>query len=690
MLDVAQVSSGSLEVTRPDIRRRVEKHVSRDAASGTTERTMEQGKKKICRVYFSPSGLKIEVEKGTILLDAAHKVGLYLSSICGGDGYCGKCKAVIDEGQYESRPTGLLTRDEMRDNVVLACQTRILSDMAVTVPSSHTLETGRILIDSDAHRFSELAGEEDLAVFKLDPLVRRLYLEMTPPSVQDHTADHERLYMAIRAQIDAPIMQTGYRILQKLPGVLQDSGYKATVTVGRRGGTTEVIEIDGGNHSGRNFAVAVDLGTTTVVAHLVDLTTAATIDTEATYNSQANFGEDYIRRIIYAEENDAFDEMQNRVVKDINGLIVALAMRQRVDLQEITTVVCAGNTAMIHFLLHLDARRIRREPYIASANFIPPIRAAEIGIQISKRGLLYCLPGVAAYVGSDVVAGVLATGMFMSPGVSLLADIGTNGEIVLGNRDWLVCASSSAGPAFEGSGVRHGMRAGAGAIEKIAYLGPGRIHYETIANGPPAGICGSGLLDLLAEFYTNGVIDRTGRFAEDSKPKLSEGDEGRQYQIVPSENGRQEIVVTQADIDNLLRSKAGVFAAIRVLMEATQTKLEDLDAVYLAGGFGNFLNVRHAVTIGMLPDVPLEKLRFVGNSSIAGAKMALMSREALRQTEEIAGNMTYFDLMSHAGYMDEFIRARFLPHTDLSLFPSVSVTGLESQAGPTGFVRPVV
>ena len=638
---------------------------------------MEDGKKKRCLVHFSPSGLKVEVEKGTVLLDAAHKVGLYLSSVCGGDGYCGKCKVAIDEGQFQTKPTGLLTADEVRDNVVLACQTKVLSDLMVTVPTSHALDTGRILIDSDAHRFSEMKGNGQGATFPLDPLVRKLYVEMTPPSVQDHTADHERLYMAIRRQIDAPLMQTGYQILQKLPGILPNSGYRATVTVGCRGGTTEVIEVDAGDHSRKNFAVAVDLGTTTVVAHLVDLATAATLDTEATYNSQLNFGEDYIRRIIYAEENNAFDEMQNRIVKDVNNLIMTMATRQRVNLQEITTVVCAGNTVMIHFLLNLDTRRIRREPYVATASFVPPIRAAEIGVQISKRGLLYCLPGVAAYVGSDIVGGVLATGMFAKSGICLLADIGTNGEIVLGNRDWLVCASSSAGPAFEGSGVRHGMRAGAGAIEKFTYLGPGRFNYQTIGDGPPAGICGSGLLDLLAELHTHGVIDRTGRFSEDHDPGLTYGDDGRQYQLVPSDNGRQEIVITQADIDNLLRSKAGVFAAIRVLMEATQTKLEDLEAVFLAGGFGNFLNVRHAVTIGMLPDVPVEKIHFVGNTSIAGAKMALLSREALRRAEEIAASMTYFDLMSHTGYMEEFIRAKFLPHTDLGLFPSVQGQGRE-------------
>jgi uncharacterized 2Fe-2S/4Fe-4S cluster protein (DUF4445 family) len=633
---------------------------------------MEESKKKDYAIRFEPSGLKIRVPSGTVLLDAAHKAGIYLSSICGGDGYCGKCKVIIDAGQFQSKPTALLTPDEVRENVVLACQTKVLSDMTITVPRSHTLETSQILMDADARRFSELPSEVQEGVFEFDPLVRKIYVEMSPPTVQDHTADHERLYLAIREQIDAPIMQTGFRILQKLSRELVKSDYKVTATIGRRGETTEVIEIEPGNQCQRNFAVAVDLGTTTVVAHLVDLTKAGTVDTEATYNSQINFGEDYIRRIIYAEENNAFDEMQNRIVGDVNNLIVTLASRQKVDLQEINAIIFAGNTAMIHFLLNLDPTRIRREPYIASAGFVPAIRAAEAGIQVNKRGLLYCLPSVAAYVGSDIVAGVLTTRIFTQKGISLFIDIGTNGEVVLGNREWLTCASSSAGPAFEGSGVRHGMRAGAGAIEKFAILDDGSIELKTIGEKHQVGICGSGLLDTLAELFVKGVIDRTGRFKNNGQTRLTEGDEGRQFQISPADNEHQEIVITQADIDNLIRSKAGVFASIEVLMEATQTTPDDLEAVYLAGGFGNFLNIQQAVNIGMLPDVPLEKMRFVGNTSIAGAKTVLLSRQALETTEKIAEGMTYFDLMSHPGYMDEFTRANFLPHTDLSLFPTVS------------------
>jgi len=640
---------------------------------------MEQVNKKKCTVHFEPSGLKTEVPVGTILLEAARQAGIYLSSICGGDGYCGKCKVIIDQGQFQSRPTTLLTPDETRENIVLACETKALTDMVITVPQYHNLETSQILTGTDVRRFSDLAGEAREGTFEFDPLVQKFNIEMSPPTVQDHTADHERLYLALRRQIDAPVMQTGIRILQRLSHILVESDYKVAVTTGRRGGTTEVIEVEPGRRGKNNFALAVDLGTTTIVAHLIDLTKPITVDAEATYNSQINFGEDYIRRIIYAEENDAFDEMQNRLVHDVNNLIITLATRQKIDLHDITAVICAGNTAMLHFLLNLDPTRIRKEPYVASVGFIPPIRAAEVGIQINKRGLLYCLPSVAAYIGSDIVAGVLNTRIYTENNVCLLVDIGTNGEVVLGNKNWLVCASSSAGPAFEGSGVRHGMRAGAGAIEKLSISRDASVEFKTIGDSYPTGLCGSGLLDTLGELFINGVIDRAGRLIPNGNSRLTDGDEGWQFQIVPARDGHQEIVITQADINNLVRSKAGVFAAVRVLMESTQTKPEDLEAIYLAGGFGNFLNVRQAVNIGLLPDIPLEKIQFVGNTSIAGAKTALMSRKALDVAEEIAKNMTYFDLMNHPDYMEEFVRASFLPHTDLSLFPSVAFNAAKAR-----------
>jgi len=252
-------------------------------------------------------------------------------------------------------------------------------------------------------------------------------------------------------------------------------------------------------------------------------------------------------------------------------------------------------------------------------------------------------------------------------------DIGTNGEVVLGNKDWMMCASSSAGPAFEGSGVKHGMRASTGAIEKLRIGADGAINYKTVGDTCPVGICGSGLLDTISELFVNGIIDRTGRFQQKGDERFSEGEEGRQFTLVQTDCEDKEIVITQADISNLIRSKAGVFSAIKVLMDTTQTKPEDLGAIFLAGGFGNYLNVQRAVTIGLLPDIPLEKIHFVGNTSIAGAKMVLLSQQAQADAEAIAGAMTYTDLMTHPDYMNEFIKANFLPHTDLLLFPSHKV-----------------
>jgi uncharacterized 2Fe-2S/4Fe-4S cluster protein (DUF4445 family) len=625
---------------------------------------MGQESKKECIVEFEPGGRKVKVPAGATILDAANKAEIYINSICGGSGYCGKCKVLIDRPEkIEIKYSALLERDEVEKGIILACQSQVLDDVTVTVLESLSTQSGKILTDEQPQKTDEL--------FSFDPLVVKKYIEMSPPTVRDHTADKERLFTALRGQISVLSIRADLNILQEMPELLQKAEYKVTTTACIREESFEIISLESGNTCNVNYAVAVDVGTTTVVAHLVDLADGRTIDTEAAYNSQIRFGEDYISRIMYAEENNAFYKMQSVIVNDINKLIDILVKRQNINIENIYALVTSGNTAMMHFLLKLDARRIRREPYVPSANFIPPVRAAEIGLKINKNGFLYCIPSVAAYVGGDIVSGVLATRLFTKKEVSLLVDIGTNGEVVLGNKDWLVCASSSAGPAFEGSGVKHGMRAAAGAIEKFAITETGSMEFKTIDGKPPLGICGSGLLDIIAELFIHGIIDRTGRFSQDKDRRVSHGDEGLKFQIVPPAAKQKEIVITQADINNLIRSKAGVFAAIKVLMSSTQIEPKNLDAIYLAGGFGNYLDVRQAVIIGMLPDVPLEKIHFVGNTSIAGAKQVLLSRKAQKQAEQIAAGMTYFDLMTHSEYMEEFMRANFLPHTDLALFPSV-------------------
>jgi uncharacterized 2Fe-2S/4Fe-4S cluster protein (DUF4445 family) len=627
-----------------------------------------------CLVRFLPSGICAEVPCGSTVLDAARQASIYITSLCGGDGYCGKCRIVVESGEVDAKPTTLLSRREVQENVVLACETRVLSDLVVNVPAEHTLDTSQILVDADAHRFSELPAAAAGTRFWHDPPVQKFHLELTHPSIEDSLGDHERLYAAIRTKTEAPYMQTGYRVFQQLPALLRSSGWNVTATVAERWGTREVVQVEPGDTSKNNFGVAIDVGTTTVVAHLVDLNSATTVDAEATYNSQMKYGEDYIRRIFYANQHNALGEMQSLIVKDINNLIDTMCTRSKVSLHDVTCAVCAGNTVMIHFLLSLDPTFIRKAPYVPAANSIPPIRAAEVGIRINGRGLLYCLPSVAAYVGSDITAGVVATRLYRSKGLSILIDIGTNGEVVLGNEEWMVCASSSAGPAFEGSGVRNGMRAVAGAIEKFSIDDSLAIRFRTVGGRPPRGICGSGLLDVLAELSRVGILDRAGRFQPDVAPRhMRRDDEGVLFIINPADENRgtPELVLTQADVANLIRSKAAIYAAVNLLIETMNVDIGGIECIYLAGGFGNYLDVSKATFIGMLPDVPPEKIRFVGNSCIAGAKEALLSRSAYDAIAAVADKLTYIDLMTNPKYMDEFVKANFLPHTDVGRFPSV-------------------
>jgi len=634
-----------------------------------------------CRVRFEPSGAAAEVPRGETVLEAARRAGVYLSAVCGGDGTCGKCRVTIREGDVDASATTLLSDAERRRGTVLACQARVRSDLVVDVPEDHALDTARIVVHAgtrtanarDATR--ETAGNDagdnlGRGAYPFDPPVRKVHLAMTPPSDDDQVADHERLQIALRKVADTPRLRVPMDVLRRLPGILQAAAYDVTAVVARPGDEAEVLAVEPGDTTDCHYAVAVDAGTTTVVAHLVDLATATVLDAEAVYNSQMSFGDDYIRRIMVAEERDAFDEMQRLLAEDINGLIRTLTERHGTNPGCITALVCAGNTTMIHFLLGLDARRIRRSPYVPAAAHVPAVRAAEVGLAIHPHGLLYCLPAVGAYVGADIVAGILATGLDQAPGLNLFVDIGTNGEIVLTGGEWMVCASSSAGPAFEGSGIRCGMRAAAGAIERVA-VRDGRLVWRTIGDGPPRGLCGSGLLDALAAMLEAGLIDRTGRFTDRAQPHLTDGPDGPEFALVPAEGDRPAVVITAADVSNLIRSKAGVYAAIEILMQLTGTDASALDAVLVAGGFGHHLDVRSAVTVGLLPDLPADRVRFVGNTSLAGARMALESRLALAAAERIADRMTYVDLMHHPGYMDAFTQANFLPHTDVARFPSV-------------------
>jgi len=625
------------------------------------------------KVTFYPDGKVVEAKRGTTLLEIAKDAGIFIASICGGDGICGKCRLIIKDGEVKASPTTHLSREEIQAGYVLACQTRVFGDVEVLIPSESRVEGAQILVDADAQRFRALyPGTAEPAFFRRDPLTQKLYLELPPPSLQDNLGCQERLFREIRRHVDAPVMQMGLKVLRTLPGLHRDRAWKVTVTLGRRGGTVEVIQVEPGDRASQNFGVAVDVGTSTVVVHLVNLLTSETIDAEACYNSQIPFGEEVTRRIIHAEREGS-KVLREAVVSDINNLISTLISRNPVELNEVTTLVAAGNTTMLHFLLGLDPSLIRKSPYIPAATVPPPVRAAEVGIKINPRGLLYAMPSIGSWVGGDITAGILASGLYQTDRLTMLIDIGTNGEIVLGNREWMLSCATSAGPAFEGSGVRCGMKATSGAIERVEGFADGEISYRTIGDVKPKGLCGSGLIDGIASLFQAGIIDRSGNLLPSRSAYVREREGQLEFVLVPgerTETGR-DIVVTQPDIENVLRAKAAIYSGARILLQSVNMEFSNIEQLLIAGGFGNYLDREKAILLGLVPDIPLERIRFVGNTSVIGAKMALLSSKAYEQCFEIAKSTTYYDLITYSNYYDEFMSAKFLPHTDLGLFPTV-------------------
>jgi len=634
------------------------------------------------QVRFLPEGISARVRSGSTLLEAAHQAGVYLASLCGGMGYCGKCRIVLEKGSVKKEPTALLSPEDEASGVILACQSQVIEDIVVSVPEETRLAEGRILEGEEAPPTA--CEEVRVRKFEYSPLARKIHLKLERPTIDAPIPDRERLVQGLKSVGEQFEPVINLEVLKELSSVLWRDEWQGEVTVSlaldnsspqnAAHAKSRILSVAPGDETKISFGVAMDVGTTTLVAHLVHLPTGRTIASEAKYNSQMQYGEDYIQRIMYIAQNDALEELQRLVIDDLNELIGQATSRASIRPEDILVATATGNTAMLHILLGLDPARIRKEPYIPSANFTGSVSAQEIGLDIHPRGLIYPLPSVAAYIGADITAGAVAVGVDHCPHISLFIDLGTNGEVVLGNREWLVAASCSAGPAFEGSGVKHGMRAAAGAIEELAITSSGEVRYKTVGEKPPRGICGSGLLDTMAELFRTGILNRSGVLQEGPAGKrLREGEEGPEFLLVDKSetSTHRDIVITQPDIDNLMRSKAAVYAAVSLLMEVTQMTSEKLDHIFLAGGFGSFLDVKKVVLIGMLPDVPREKIYFAGNTSIAGAKLALLSTQALEAINKVAGRMTYVDLMTNPKFMDEFVAANFLPHTQVERFPSV-------------------
>jgi len=628
------------------------------------------------KVTFYPDNKSVDVLKNTTILEAANSCGIYITSSCGGDGSCGKCKVNIKKGKVSTLFSPVLTSEEKEKGLHLACLTNIQSDLEVEIPAESRLDLNYELknIFSKSEEVESKEALFDDKLFAHSPLAEKIYLELPKPSLNDTASDLDRLIQQIRKVQNLPIMQTGLSNIRQLGELLRSSEWKVTVTLGKRNDTVEIVLIEPGNTSNNNFGLAFDIGTTTITGQLINLKDKRTLGTKATYNKQSNFGSDVITRIIYAKTPEGLEKLHKAVIETMNQIITELIHEHNVDLNNVSSIVCTGNTTMIHLLLRVDPTYIRKEPYVPTANFLPVIRAAEAGIRINPRGLLSCIPGVSSYVGGDTTSGVLSSGIYQEEDLSILIDIGTNGEIAFGNRDFLVACAASAGPAFEGSGVGSGMRASSGAIQKVK-INP--VNFEvavsTINETKPRGICGSGYIDLISQMLEVGLIDKSGKIKIDNHKRLRLSESEKEFIVVFKEESAtsSDIVISEADIENLKRAKAAIYSATSILVKHMNFKLDDVKNIFIAGGFGTSLDIESAIKIGLLPDLERKRFVFIGNSALAGAREALLSKDAAKISEEIARKITYFELSVDSGYMDEYVAALFFPHTDLNRFPTL-------------------
>jgi uncharacterized 2Fe-2S/4Fe-4S cluster protein (DUF4445 family) len=634
-------------------------------------------------ITFLPERKTIKVDKGTDILTAAIKSGIHIYNSCGGEGVCGRCKVIIKKGNYVAEHSGRVSEKERKKGCVLACRTTPDSDLDVLVPEESRL--GDIEVLSDEAKAKRLAGlytpaesieeqsyKTETRVFKHGPLSTKIFLKLQPPSIEDNCGDVERLFREIRKGRNIPVMQMGLANIKKLPRLLRQSNWEVTVTLGNRNNTTEVVLVEPGDRSNANFGIALDIGTTTIVAYIVNLKNQKVLGAKASYNPQVDFGEDVISRIIYAQKEEGLEKLHHVVIDAVNMLIYTLVKEQNLTLDDITAVMCAGNTTMTHLLLKIDPSYIRKDPYIPAVNFMPVIRAAEAGIKIHPRGLLSCLPCIGSYVGGDIVGGVLASGMDNTKDLSLFIDLGTNGEVVIGNKEYFIACSTSAGPCFEGGGLSSGIRAMKGAIQGVLIKG-NKLSIETIGNLPPRGICGSGAIDAISAFLKNKIIDRSGKIRDNHICKIVEDEGVKKVVLIDRQDSatEKEITIDENDIKNIIHSKGAIYTGIEVLLKEAGYKKSDLKHVFIAGGLGTALNIRSAINIGLLPDLPEEKFEFLGNTSITGAKMGILSSEAMDKAYLIANKMTYVDLSTNSSFMNNYSASLFIPHTDIEMFPSV-------------------
>jgi uncharacterized 2Fe-2S/4Fe-4S cluster protein (DUF4445 family) len=609
-------------------------------------------------IDFEPVGRRGECPKGETLLECARLLGLGLTSLCGGIGKCGQCIVHIVDG-HVSAPTPedaeYLTPDAIAQGYRLACRTIPLADCKIRVPLESLTSPQRMQVE----------GEETPVA--PDPLAKSYLVTLQPPSLDDLRADTGRLANAVQEQHHVTVARVDLEVLREISSSLRahidaESGSWRIRVVTREGEVIGFLPPEAAP-----LGLAIDLGTTKIAAYLLDLTSGRTLGSHGLMNPQIAYGEDVIARIALAEQNEGKRSLLRQlVVGAVNEVATELCSRVEAEASQIVDMVVVGNTAMHHLFLGLPVRQLALAPYVPAVASALDVKARDLGLQLAPGAYVHLLPNVAGYVGADHVAMLLATQIEEKRGVVLAIDIGTNTEICLANEGVLTSASCASGPAFEGAHIKHGMRAANGAIERLRLAGD-KIEYQTIGGLPPVGLCGSGIVDVMAQLFLAGVIDRQGRMQD--HPRVREVDGVREFVLVDeptrlsgsaSEARVTEIVFTQQDVRQLQLAKGAMRTGIEMLLATNGRKVEEIDSVLIAGAFGSYIDVSSAITIGLLPKLPLERFRQVGNAAGMGAKLALVSRTKREAARALAGRIGYLELAAHPLFSTTFAQAMLL------------------------------
>jgi uncharacterized 2Fe-2S/4Fe-4S cluster protein (DUF4445 family) len=632
-------------------------------------------------VKFVPENVIVKAETGETLLAVARRGNVFLDAPCNGQGTCGKCKMRIVHGAVQTRKSGHLTEAEAGRGVVLACSSTVTENITVEVPDSQTrqnhLKIETLAGTGDDDRIAKTLEQARQLGMSLSGEVRKEFLKLDIPSIDDSLADWERVQRVLHKKLGYCEITCSLAVLRKIPRLLRESNFQISVTyMVKETRQVIIVDVEKGYTCNRFYGAAIDVGTTSVAAVLVNLREGKIIAKAAMGNAQVKYGADVINRIIYAAKGQGIQELNKAVVREtINPLLRKLCREARIEKGEIVQLVAAGNTTMMHLLLEVYPDFLRREPYIPAFTGFQSVKASELGLEVNPEARLHFLPSVSSYVGGDITGGVLASGLWATNEKILFLDLGTNGEIVFGNHEYMLTCACSAGPAFEGGEISCGMRAMGGAIEKVQ-IDPVTLEpkIKTVYGEKPQGICGSGLIDSVAEMFKAGIIDRSGKINQNLQSPRIRTDAYQTGEYVLAFAGEwgidKDIILSDVDLDNFVRAKGAVYAAVSTLLKSIGMDFTEIDRVLIAGGIGSNINIFNCITIGLFPDIPLAKYEYVGNSSLMGSFLVLISADASAKAAEIAAKMTYVELSTHPFYMSEFVAACFLPHTDTAQFPN--------------------